>query len=233
MTISLEKLLTDLLEEIEPSEAHEVAIADESCFARDFADNVVLAEIRELLGRRAAISLGQLLRLGGYQLVEAGINIHKYGRGGAIKLSLHAGRSGIVYELEGDGDGFDVQQTVESFKGGKPYFKHKGFGFRSFDRAHVTVCFLNGGRATAIACRFDAWEALARETIAEPMKNIDVAALDGISMIEAYLGTARQRQEVLTYLRSIDDGSEPEDPTWGNDRWGEKLQQMLQRTCRP
>lgn len=230
--VEVDKSIADLLSGIGDFEEHEILVSDESAFGGDFVDNGVLAEVVRLLTLRKPASLHQVLRLGGYALCEAGMNVERHGDRGHTTLIVYVGEQGIVSELRAGGAGFEMAQVVEEFKTGGRYYQHKGFGFRTFERAHITVTFLDGGRTTAIRCMYDGWKALAEEVASEPMKNTGYELLDGLTMQSAWAGPRDVRLALESYLDHMraDRAATVEDPGWGYDRWDERLRMVLEQT---
>ena len=220
MSIDIQKTLNDFLQEIGDYAKFYIGVKNEEDFRGDFIENEVLADILKTLRKMHPISLNQLLRMGGNQICEAGINIAMHGEKGATTIILYVGNRGIVYAIRGDGAGFDIRQVLEDFHRAGTYYKHKGYGLKSFDKPHVAVTFADGGRTTIIKCLYDSYERYCEYLINTPIKMTSIEILHGRSLQEAMDSRNPELlQAVEDYLLEIDESQalhvNQESAEWG------------------
>ena len=223
--IQLNGRLEDFLRDIGPHTTFQVRVEDEDVFGQEFERNAVLSQVVDALSAVHSVSLGQVLRLGGYQLCEAGINVNRHGVRGGTKVRLHVGNTGVVHVLESRGSGFDVEGVLRMYRQGAAYYQYQGAGFRSFERPHVVVAFADEGRTVMIKATAAMASAYYDSVLDEP-----VEALNGRTMRQAFReGTLKSRQVVEETLARMSAWfSEPlESPEWGYCDIAARLRERL------
>ena len=85
----------------------------------------------------------------GWPLVEAIGNAAYHGNGNYgnehIILTRHQGKNGVVYAVQDQGSGFDMQRVVRQLRNGEIYYKHRGVGMRLFEHSSMVVTFNDCG----------------------------------------------------------------------------------------
>jgi hypothetical protein len=62
-----------------------------------------------------------------------------------ISVEVVVTRTGIFFEVDDEGSGFDVAATLALFREGGDYFTHHGSGFRKFTKARSLISFDRNG----------------------------------------------------------------------------------------
>lgn len=78
-------------------------------------------------------------------IVNAGVHGNKRDPHKKVKITRYYGKKGIVYSIEDEGDGFDIQTTVEKFRKSEKYHSLHGCGLLILNYTKMVVTANNKG----------------------------------------------------------------------------------------